>query len=504
MVVWGINGDEEWPDSVSSVVVGLYKSVDGAAAEQALGDDDQPLTLGLTKDKYYDTATFVNLPTREDGKDVVYSVVEEAVYDTSSTDVTTQFANSSSISGTGWHVVKNEPAVSVTVSKQWFEQGGTAQVADTSAKADVSFDLYRTTTQAEGASFSRAELAAFLALADAEKVRVGLTLSKDSWSTTIDSLQSTDRQGRPYYYYALENPIPDNQEDSYLVAPATDSAPRTLTIKNEQTPVTVTIKVGDLTKTYGDEDPEYPLTASVMQDGASAVITGPDASGNCAVTVTDSQGGKTISFTVSREEGENVGVYTITPSGNALQEGYRVLFETGTLTVSPAEVTITAGASKVYGEDDPALVTVTGLKNNDTAGSGDRDTVKYTVFREEGEDVGDYPITLTGESDQGNYRVIFDNANATFTITRASATVTAKAASKVYGEDDPELTAAVDGLQRGDEASVLTYELTREAGENVGTYSITPAGEAEQGNYAVTYAPAEFTITSAALTVKVP
>lgn len=60
-------------------------------------------------------------------------------------------------------------------------------------------------------------------------------------------------------------------------------------------------------------------------------------------------------------------------------KGYRVLFETGTLTVSPAEVTITAGAAKIYGEVDPALVTIAGMKNDE-----DPQTVlSYTVFREE-------------------------------------------------------------------------------------------------------------------------
>ena len=260
-------------------------------------------------------------------------------------------------------------------------------------------------------------------------------------------------------------------------------------------PFTVTIAVDDLEKVYGEETPDYKFTSDVKEDGATVNVSGPDDEGKYTATVTDSQGGeKAITFTVSREEGENVGVYTITPSGNALQEGYRVLFETGTLTVSPAEVTITAGASKVYGEEDPALVTVEGLKGDDT--------VAYTVSREEGEDVDEYPITLTGETDQGNYRVIYDRSNAIFTITRAQVTVTANGASKQYGGDDPELTATVTGLKRGDEASVLNYDLTRAEGEDVGDYAITPAGEAEQGNYSVSYEPAVFSITAANLTIK--
>ena len=59
-----------------------------------------------------------------------------------------------------------------------------------------------------------------------------------------------------------------------------------------------------------------------------------------------------------------------------------------------------------------------------------------------------------------------------------------------------------DGLQRGDEASVLNYDLTRGEGEDVGDYAITPAGEAEQGNYSVSYERAVFSITAANLTIK--
>ena len=490
-VVWGVKGDEPWPEGVNRVVVGLYKSVDGTPAE-AVEKDGSPWTLELTKDQYYDAATFVNLPAQEDGKDVVYSVVEKGIYDSSGKDIMPGFAHSSSVSGTGWHVIKNEPAVSVTVMKQWLDQNGDP-LSDTSGKAAVSFDLYRTMTEAESADMTREALETFLS--GAELVQSGLVVPAGDWILTIDSLQKTDTQGNPYYYYALEE-VPDNQEDSYAVAAAIDKLPRTLKITNRQTPVTVNIAVLDAEKTYGDADPTLAIVAEVKEDGASVAVSGPDESGDYTATVTSAGGAASrITFNVSRDPGEDAGVYPVVLSGDALQNGYRVLFEAGTLTIHPAEVTITAGASKEYGEEDPALVSIEGLKGDDT--------VAYTVSREEGEDVGDYPITLTGETDQGNYRVVFDRSNAVFTITRAPVTVTANTASKQYGEDDPELTATVIGLKRGDEASVLNYDLTRAEGEDVGEYTITPAGDAEQGNYSVTYVPAVFSISTADLTVKV-
>ena len=44
--------------------------------------------------------------------------------------------------------------------------------------------------------------------------------------------------------------------------------------------------------------------------------------------------------------------------------------------------------------------------------------------------------------------------------------------------------------------------MSRAAGEDVGEYTITPAGAATQGNYTVTYETGTFTITPAAVTVK--
>ncbi len=58
----------------------------------------------------------------------------------------------------------------------------------------------------------------------------------------------------------------------------------------------------------------------------------------------------------------------------------------------------------------------------------------------------------------------------------------------------PELTATVTGTIGKD---TVEYTLSRKAGEDVGTYTITPSGKAEQTNYKVTYATGTLTITKA-------
>ena len=499
IAVWGINGRDPWPENVNRIVVGLYKSVGGAEAEPVV-EDGQPMTLELTEEKFYDTTTFTGLPAREEEKNITYSIVEEGIYGTDEADISGQFASSSNISGTGWYVVNNQDAVSVVVKKAWLDLNGNP-VADTSEKPEVTFDLYRMTAESDETGLTRDALDAFLA--GAECVRTGLKLSAPDWSTTVDSLQKTDKQGHSYYYYALEQ-VPDNHEDSYTVAPATDTEPRTLTISNKQTPFTVTIAVNDLENTYGDEIPAYTFTADVKEDGATVEVSGPDAEGKYTATVTSTGSVSPITFTVSRDSSEDAGTYTVTPSGEALQSGYRVLYESGTLTIKKAPVKITAGAEKIYGDTDPALVKVEGMKNDEDPGT----VLNYTVSREEGEDVGEYSITLTGETEQKNYTVTYvrrseDDKPYTLKINRAPVTVTAKNSGKIYGDDEPEFEATVTGLKFTDEPTVLSYDLTRTAGEDIGSYPITPSGEAAQGNYSVIYEPAVFTISAAALTVKV-
>ena len=84
----------------------------------------------------------------------------------------------------------------------------------------------------------------------------------------------------------------------------------------------------------------------------------------------------------------------------AFNEQYGRAEKTFTMTVTPKPVTVTANAAeKFYGDPDPAAYTAV------TTGTLGSDTVSYTVSRAEGENVGTYPITPAGETEQGNYTV---------------------------------------------------------------------------------------------------
>ena len=158
------------------------------------------------------------------------------------------------------------------------------------------------------------------------------------------------------------------------------------------TPKSVTVKADDKTKVYDNDATTDPaLTA----------------------TVTGAVEGDTINYSLSRAEGQNVGSYAITVTAGS-NPNYTVSVESGSFEITPKSITIKADdKTKVYDNDattDPALTaTVTGAVEGDT--------INYSLSRAEGENVGEYEITVTlGENP--NYDVTA--TNGTFTITKAA------------------------------------------------------------------------------------
>lgn len=114
--------------------------------------------------------------------------------------------------------------------------------------------------------------------------------------------------------------------------------------------------------------------------------------------------------------------------------------------------------------------------------------IDYTLsYSKDTKNVGTVTVTVTGK---GLYK---GTQQVTYRITPKSVTVTANNKSKVYGAEDPELTATVAGTLGED---TVKYDVTREDGEAAGKYTITPSGDEIQGNYKVTYAAGILTITS--------
>jgi hypothetical protein len=160
-----------------------------------------------------------------------------------------------------------------------------------------------------------------------------------------------------------------------------------------------------------------------------------------------------------------------------------------TVTVTPKNATVTANAtSKTYGQADPSFTySTSGLINGDT--------LSGALSRNAGENVGTYVLTQ-GTLANANYTLNFTSAD--LTITKAAVTVTANAVSKTYGDSDPDLTYGTSGLVSGD---TLSGALSRNAGENVGTYAISQGSVSGGDNYNISFVGDDLTITQKNITV---
>ena len=181
-------------------------------------------------------------------------------------------------------------------------------------------------------------------------------------------------------------------------------------------PIDLKIIIDNKTKVYGTADPKFTFTVEGLAEGE---------------TIPED------AVTLWRDEGEDVGTYTI----------YGKMAEDDSATT---KAVVQIVLDKAAGRDSKAFVA-------------------------------------------GNYNVTFQEGE--LEITPAKVTVKANDASKVVGEADPTFTATVTGLRNGDDESVISYTLNRDPGEDPGKYAITPEGETDQGNYIVEFVPGTLTIT---------
>ena len=240
--------------------------------------------------------------------------------------------------------------------------------------------------------------------------------------------------------------------------------------------------------------PDGPISASDITYGQAlndSKIAGKMKAGGKAIdgTFTWTNG------TFKPAAGDYPASWTFTPAKG--YEEYATATGTATVTVDPKAVTVsitpnggtygsvTAAAAVlsgvVDGETVPVTLTYTGTANDGTAYADTTPPAK----------AGTYTITAT--TTNPNYTLDPKTTTADFTIAKRPATVTPDNKSKVYEENDPDLTYKVDGVLDGETLTGIT--LTRAEGENAGKYAITATADAGANpNYDVTFAEGTLTI----------
>ena len=299
-----------------------------------------------------------------------------------------------------------------------------------------------------------------------------------------------------------------------------------------------------------EEKTQY--TYSYSRDGGETTTDDFTSAGTITVTITgegDYKDAITRTYTISPKDASELTVTppenvtyngqsqqqkpTVMDGGKALVEGTDYVLEYSDDTTNAGEVTVTVkGMGNYAGAAETTYIikrfTIELYANERRVYNGEEQTISFNsaIHTDQKKDIADHGNTLhasisgtdvgtykdmealkwsvtneDGVDVSNNYTVKKQGTHLELTITPATLTVKAEDSGKRYGADDPELTYSVTGWQ-GDDANkgLLTdadITVTREEGEAVGPYPITPSGELELDNYTVEYEEGTFTIRPA-------
>lgn len=250
------------------------------------------------------------------------------------------------------------------------------------------------------------------------------------------------------------------------------------------TPATLTVVANDASSVYG----QTPKTAGFT---ASGLVNGDAVSG--------------VDLTTQATAASSIGDYAINARGatGTGLSNYTIGYQSGTLTIDPAALTVTAlNQNSTYGQN-PALGTTSftadGLVNGDTI-SG----VRLTTAATGASGVGQYGIVASNASGVGlgNYSISYQNS--TLTVDPAALTVIAGNGTSVYGQPAELPGWTVNGLVNGDRVTSVNVDTGHTVASGVGVYTTTASGATGSGlgNYTIAYQSGSWTVTPATVVVK--
>lgn len=248
------------------------------------------------------------------------------------------------------------------------------------------------------------------------------------------------------------------------------SATASLTISK----AAIAVKADDKGKKIGNADPELTYT----------------------ITSGQLYGNDTLVGSLSRKNGENVGIYSINQGTLNAGDNYTMSFTPGTFTIlekTPQDIKVSEITDKTYG--DPSFKvnvtpdSVSGLTNF-TYGSENTDVAEITA---------DGTVTIKGAGSTNiTVKQAGDDEYAAFTktqklnVAQVQISVTADNKYKKIGTEDPILTYTYTGTLVGDDA--FTGSLSRNPGEALGTYDILQGTLTINNSYNIIYNKAIFEI----------
>ena len=238
-------------------------------------------------------------------------------------------------------------------------------------------------------------------------------------------------------------------------------------------PKNIYVFADSISKVYDDNDPQ--LTYKVYGNG----LVGEDE----------------LSGSLTRVQGEDVGTYSIL-IGTLENSNYTINFAKGKFTITARQLIVNINNVSVeYGSSESQL-SYTLVDEMDLDYTPRLDMITGSLIRECGDVVGDYTIGI-GTLDSSNYVLKLSNSGV-YSITSRPIVITADNVTKVYGEDDILSYQITEGELVNED--ILTGDIVREKGENVGEYTILQ-GTLQNSNYSITFVPGKLEITPAPIEV---
>jgi gliding motility-associated-like protein len=332
----------------------------------------------------------------------------------------------------------------------------------------------------------------------------------------------------PAFASASKNYTTTTSATSITVTPSVADATATITVNGNavssgSASASVSLAVGDnpiMIKVKAQDGTINTYTITVTRLGLSQTITFASltavnyGSADVAPGATSSNSAIPVTYTSS-----NLAVATITANGNihvvgaggttitASQNGdsnYNAATPVSqSFTVNQVALTINANnQSKVYGAVNPVFTAVySGFVNNDTEANLTTQAVLSTTATAASA-VNTYAINVSGATST-NYTISY--VPGTLTVNKATLTITANNATKVYGAANPAFTPVFSGFVNGETKAVLTTQPSLSTiattASDAGSYPIVASG-AIAANYSISYADGSLTVTPKALTIK--
>ena len=242
--------------------------------------------------------------------------------------------------------------------------------------------------------------------------------------------------------------------------------------------IPLTAHVANTTKVYGDANPEFNITYSGFRDG-------------------DSEVGFSVPASISTivDNSSKVGKYDIVASG-AVSDKYEISYIPGTLTITKAPLSISAGSyTKKQGDAMPVFkASYAGFKN----GEDESVLIKQPVFSCEANEASapaEYAVTISG-ADAENYEISYEQGH--LTVVEADAIVVrAKSYNRQYGDENPVFEFETEGAALDGTPEIVCSAV---ANSPVGSYTI----EVKQGsikNYNVHFESGSLVITKTPLSI---